>query len=473
MLEKRDFYINGQWVAPDSNKSFSIINPSTGKPCAVISLGNTKDADRAINAAIEQFPMWSKTCPKERLKIIKNLTKIYKERSEELAQIVSMEMGAPIDFALSAQVAVGLNHLNNFIETFENFSFERPLGFDKSGRLLFCPIGPVGLITPWNWPLNQIILKTIAACLAGCTMVLKPSEIAPLSGLFFVQMLHDAGLPAGVCNLINGTGEEVGVHMSSHPELRMISFTGSTHAGKSISYNGAESLKRITLELGGKGANLIFADADEDAVARGVRTCFSNTGQSCNAPTRMLVEHNLYQKALIQAKEAGEKVLVDKSNKPGPHIGPVVSAAQYQRVQDLIQAGIDEGAKLLIGGTGKPEGLEEGFFVKPTIFYDVTPQMRIFKEEVFGPVLCMMPFETEEMAIHLANQTEYGLTNYIQSQCSERCARVSRALESGMVEVNGRKLPRGSFFGGVKHSGYAREGCHWGIEEFLYSKAIS
>ncbi|PIT70376.1 aldehyde dehydrogenase family protein [Bartonella tribocorum] len=474
MFNKRKFYINGLWDDPSTPHDFDVINPSTEESCAVISLGSTKDADKAINAAKEAFQKWKTTSPSERLRFVEKILEIYEKRSKEMAKTISMEMGAPIDMALNAQTAAGGSHIRDFIEAYKEFSFQETLIKGNEQAIVhYDPIGVVGLITPWNWPMNQVTLKVIPALLAGCTMVLKPSEIAPLSAMLFAEFLDEAALPAGVFNLINGDGATVGSYLSAHPDLEMISFTGSTRAGKDISKNASATLKRVCLELGGKGANIIFADADSNAVQRGVRHCFYNSGQSCNAPTRMLVEQSIYDKAVKIAKDIAETTKVGPNCQEGNHIGPVVSKQQYDKIQDLIQSGIDEGATLVAGGTGLPIEMERGYYVRPTVFTDVKPHMRIFKEEVFGPVLSILSFSTEEEAIALANDTEYGLTNYIQSQDRNKCRRIAAQVRSGMVEVNGHGLPDGSYFGGVKFSGRAREGGHWGIKEFLDSKAIS
>ncbi|WP_455477209.1 aldehyde dehydrogenase family protein [Bartonella sp. B41] len=474
MFNKRKFYINGLWENPSTPNDLHVINPSTESPCAIISLGSTRDADKAISAAKKAFQNWKTILPSERLRFVEKILEIYERRSEDMAKTISMEMGAPIDMARNAQTATGSYHIRNFIKSFKEFSFQNPLTKDDEKAILhYDPIGVVGLITPWNWPMNQITLKVIPALLAGCTMVLKPSEIAPLSAMLFAEFLDEADLPAGVFNLINGDGANVGSYLSSHPDLEMISFTGSTRAGKDISKNASSTLKRVCLELGGKGANLIFADADADAIQRGVHHCFYNSGQSCNAPTRMLVERTIYEKAIKIAKDIAEKTKIGSNSQTGNHIGPVVSKQQYNKIQELIQSGIDEGATLIAGGTGLPIGMERGYYVRPTVFANVKPNMRIFREEIFGPVLSILPFNTEDEAISLANETEYGLTNYIQSQDQSKCRRVAAQMRSGMVEINGHRLPDGSYFGGVRFSGRAREGGKWGIKEFLDTKAIS
>ncbi|MFQ6776478.1 aldehyde dehydrogenase family protein [Cereibacter sphaeroides] len=474
MIEKRDFYINGGWTAPARARDCEVIDPSTEEACAVISLGDQADTDAAVAAAKAAFEGWAATPPAERLRLVKVILAQYEARKEEMAQAISLEMGAPIDLARNSQAPCLPWHLTNFLKAFEEIEWVRPLGpHAPNDRIALEPIGVVGLITPWNWPMNQVTLKVIPALLAGCTCVLKPSEEAPLSSLLFAEFVHDAGLPAGVFNLVNGDGAGVGTQLSSHPDVEMISFTGSTRAGRAISKAAAESLKRVTLELGGKGANLIFADADERAVERGVKHCFNNSGQSCNAPTRMLVERPFYDRAVEIAAEVAAKTRVASAHEEGPHIGPVVNKRQFEQIQSYIQKGIDEGARLVAGGLGRPDGLNRGFFVRPTVFADVTPGMTIEREEIFGPVLSILPFETEEEAVRIANDTPYGLTNYVQSEDGARRNRLARRLRSGMVEMNGKSRGAGAPFGGVKASGRAREGGAWGIEEFLEVKAIS
>ncbi|ALE02836.1 aldehyde dehydrogenase family protein [Bartonella ancashensis] len=474
MLDKRQFYINGTWDNPSIVHDLHVINPSTEEAYAVISIANTDDINRAITAAKEAFQNWKMTSPQQRLAFVEKILKIYEKRSEDMAKTISKEMGAPIDMARNAQTVAGRNNIHDFINIFKNFSFQKPLVQNNENAILqYSPIGVVGLITPWNWPIHQITLKVIPALLAGCTMVLKPSELAPLSAMLFSEILDEANLPAGVFNLINGDGSNVGSYLSSHPDLEMISFTGSTKAGKAVSKNASNTLKKVCLELGGKGANIIFADADTDAIQHGTHHCFNNSGQSCNAPTRMLVENSIYHEAIKIAKNIAERTNVGPNHQPGNHIGPVISKQQYDKIQTLIQSGIDEGAMLITGGTGLPANIQRGYYVRPTIFADVKPHMRIFREEIFGPVLSILPFYTEEEAVTLANDTEYGLTNYIQSQDRRKCQRVAAQLHSGMIEINGHDLPMGSYFGGIKSSGRAREGGTWGIEEFLETKAIS
>jgi aldehyde dehydrogenase (NAD+) len=474
MLSKRNFYINGAWVAPAHARDLHVINPSTEEPCAVISLGDQADTDAAVAAAKAALPAWSATPPAERARLVAAILEQYNAREQEFAEAISMEMGAPIDFALSDQATCLPWHTNNFLKAFEQIEWVRPLGPHAPGAAIAMePIGVVGLITPWNWPVNQIVLKAIPAMLAGCTCVLKPSEESPLNAMLFAEFCHDAGIPAGVFNLVNGDGPGVGTQLSTHPDVEMISFTGSTRAGRAISKAAAETLKRVALELGGKGANLVFADADEMAVERSVRRMMENTGQSCNAPSRMLVERSVYDQTVTKAVAVANSLTVGPANQTGPHIGPVVNKRQWDQIQGYIQKGIDEGARLACGGPGLPEGFNRGFYVKPTIFADVTPGMTIEQEEIFGPVLSIIPFEDEAEAIRIANDTPYGLTNYVQTGDPARANRLSRQLRSGMVEMNGKPRGAGSPFGGVKQSGRAREGGIWGLEEFLEAKAIS
>ena len=474
MQEHRNFYINGQWVAPTTANDFPVIDPSTEEPCAVISLGDAADTDAAVAAAKAAFPAWAATAPAERLALIERILEVYNNRAEDLAQAMSLEMGAPIDMARSQQVGAGSYHIGNFIRAARDFAFERPLGPHAPNDLIrYEPVGVTALITPWNWPMNQITLKVIAALAAGCTMVLKPSEIAPLSAVVWSEIMDAAGTPAGVYNMVQGDGPGVGTQLSGHPDVDMVSFTGSTRAGIAISKNAAETLKRVHLELGGKGANIIFADADDKAVKRGVLHMMNNSGQSCNAPSRMLVARDVYDQAVEIARETAGKVTVGPASESGRHIGPVVSQAQYDKIQGLIQKGIDEGARLVAGGLGRPENLNRGYFVRPTVFADVTNDMTIAREEIFGPVLSMIPFETEQEAIEIANDTVYGLTNYVQTTDPERANRVARQLRSGMVEMNGKSRAPGAPFGGMKQSGNGREGGVFGIEDFLEIKAIS
>lgn len=474
MIIRREFYINGAWVAPSQPRDHAVIDPSTEEVCATISLGGQADTDAAVAAAKAAFPAWAATPKAERRAVVERILQQYERRLEDLAAAISMEMGSPIDHARGSQAPCLPWHLTNFLTAFDQIEWIRPLGPHAPDNMVALePIGVVGLITPWNWPMNQIALKVIPALLAGCTCVLKPSEESPLNAMIFAEFCHDAGVPPGVFNLVNGDGMGVGSQLSSHPDVEMISFTGSTRAGKAISKAAADTLKRVTLELGGKGANIIFADADDKAVERGVRHMMDNSGQSCNAPSRMLVERPVYDRAVMIAAEVASSIKVDSAHLPGRHIGPVVNKRQWDQIQGYIQKGIAEGARLVAGGPGLPEDKNRGFYVKPTVFADVVPGMTIEKEEIFGPVLCMIPFETEEDAVRIANDTPYGLTNYVQTQDGAKRNRMALKLKSGMVQMNGKSRAAGSFFGGMKASGRAREGGVWGIEEFLESKAIA
>ena len=472
MLDKRKFYINGRWVDPSKKNDFEVINPSDESVCALISLGSQADTDSAVSAARAALPMWSNSSKEDRIALLESLYSIYQRRMDEMAELISMEMGAPIDFAKRSQAPSGTEAIEDFLNQLKKFEFEKQLD-DSDNQLIYQPKGVCALITPWNWPISQVALKVIPAIAAGCTMVLQPSEIAPLDSMLFAEMLEEDGCAAGVFNLVIGYSAGVGSLLTSHPDIDMVSFTGSTRAGALISHNAADDFKRVGLELGGKGANIIFADADEKAVKRGVRHCFNNTGQSCNAPTRMLVERSIYDQSVEIAKETALTTKTDIASKEGRHLGPLVSELQFEKVQALIQAGIDENATLVSGGVGKPDGLETGYFVKPTIFADVNNQMTIARTEIFGPVLSMIPFDTEEEAIEIANDTPYGLENYIQTQDQEKAKRISKKLLSGVVEVNGNGLALGSPFGGFKHSGIGREGGEHGFNEFIEVKVVT
>ena len=474
MQDASKHYINGQWVASIDGREMAVENPSTEQKIATITLGGVADADAAVAAAKAAFPAWAATDPLDRIAALERLMEVYKGQAEDMAQAISFEMGAPIALARTAQVGAGAGHLKNTIRTAKGFAFERPLGdHAPCDMILYEPVGVCALITPWNWPMNQVMLKVAPALAAGCTMVLKPAEQAPLSAVLLAEMIDAAGFPPGVFNLVNGDGAGVGAHLTAHPDVNMVSFTGSTRAGVAISKAAADTVKRVSLELGGKGANIIFADADEKAVTRGVRHCFNNSGQSCNSPTRMLVERSIYDQAIETARAVAEKTEVGPADIEGRQIGPVVSETQFNKIQYLIKRGIDEHATLIAGGLERPDGLNRGHFVRPTIFADVTPEMTIWKEEIFGPVLTMTPFDSEEEAIALANDTPYGLTNYVQTADKSRARRLARGLRSGMVEMNGKFGAPGTPFGGMKQSGTGREGGVWGLEEFLEVKAVS
>jgi len=473
MLDKRNFYINGKWIAPIKSNDFKVINPSNEEPCAIVTLGGVADVDSAVKAAKEAFSSWSQTSKDEKISLIQKLYEIYKSRWSEMAESISLEMGAPIDWASTAQTSSGAAHIKDFITRLKEFEFELSFSNESDNYIAYEPIGVCGLITPWNWPINQITLKVIPALAAGCTMILKPSEIAPLSGMLFTEMIHEAGFPPGVFNLVNGDGEGVGTQISGHHDIDMVSFTGSTRAGRLITKNSADTIKRVCLELGGKGGNIVFADSHSDAVKEGISNVMSNSGQSCDAPTRMLVEKSIYERAVKEAAEEANNIKVDLAQKKGDHIGPVVSKTQFDKIQDLIQSGIDEGATLVAGGPNRPDGLDQGYFVRPTIFTDVSNNMRIAKEEIFGPVLSIIPFENEDEAIAITNDTSYGLGNYVQTQDKEKARRVARKFRSGGVYINGKSADAGTPFGGYRQSGNGREGGTWGIEEYLEVKTIS
>ena len=473
MLEKRNFYINGKWVSPSKQNDIQVINPATEKSCAIISLGGKEDIHSAVIAAKEAFKTWGFSTKEERISLLETFYTLYKKRWNDITEAIIQEMGAPKDFASKLQTGTGASHTKSFIRYLKEFEFEKPLGeHAKNQRILYEPKGVCALITPWNWPINQVTLKVIPALAAGCTMILKPSELAPLSAMIIAELIDEAKFPKGVFNLVNGDGATTGDALTSHPDVNMISFTGSTRAGALISQNAAKDFKRVSLELGGKGANIIFKDADSEAIERGALRCFRNSGQSCNAPTRMLIEKSMYEDAVERLKKYADEFKVDDPNKEGDHIGPVISEMQYNKIQTLIKKGIDEGAKLISGGPGKPNGFDNGYYVKPTVFADVNNNMEIAKTEIFGPVLSVIPFETEEEAISIANDTEYGLTNYIQTQDTEKVQRVARKLRSGMVDVNGAGIAVDAPFGGFKHSGIGREAGKEGLLEFLEVKSV-
>ena len=473
MIEKKKFYIDGKWINPKNQKNLEVIDPSTEKSCAVISLGDKDDIHEAVMAAKKAFTSWGFTSKEERLKYLEKLYELYKKRWNDIAEAITLEMGAPKDFSSKLQTGTGASHIKSFMKYLKDFEFERPLGdHAPNQRILYEPKGVCALITPWNWPMNQVCLKVIPALAAGCTMILKPSELAPLSSMILAEIIDEAKFPAGVFNLVNGDGATTGDALTSHPDVNMISFTGSTRAGALISQNAAKDFKRVSLELGGKGANIIFKDADPEAIERGALRCFRNSGQSCNAPTRMLVEKSMYKEAIERLKKYADEFKVDDPNKEGDHIGPVISETQFNKIQNLIKIGIDEGAKLISGGPGRPEGIDKGYYIKPTVFADVKNDMQIARTEIFGPVLSVMPFETEEEAIEIANDTPYGLTNYIQTQDPEKIKRVARKLRSGMVDVNGAGIAVDAPFGGYKHSGIGREAGAEGLTEFLEVKSV-
>jgi len=470
MKDCRKFYIDGTWVDPVKTHDFTVINPATEEAIATISLGSAADVDRAVAAAKRAFESYSETNLEERLGLLRRIIEVYQSKMEQMAATISQEMGAPSSLSRKAQAPAGLAHLLEIVKVLEHFKFEELKG---STLMRKEPVGVCGLITPWNWPMNQIVCKVAPALAAGCTMVLKPSEIAPLSAYLFAQILHEAAVPPGVFNLVNGDGPTVGAAISSHPDIAMVSFTGSTRAGVAVAVAAAPTVKRVTQELGGKSANIILDDADfEKAVKQGVQECFRNTGQSCNAPTRMLVPRAKMTQVIAAARQATETTKVADPVAEDTGLGPLASKAQFDKVQRLINKGIEEGAKLVAGGPGRPEGIEKGYFVKPTVFADVSNDMTIAREEIFGPVLCIIPYEDEDGAVRIANDTPYGLSGFVTSGNKERAGRVAKRLRSGNVHINGARVDFGGCFGGYKQSGNGREWGEAGLEEFLELKAI-
>jgi aldehyde dehydrogenase (NAD+) len=470
MSHELQFYIDGAWVDPVVAHSLDVIDPSTEDAFAQISLGAGADVDKAVAAAKRAFQSFGFTSRAERLDLLRHIVDVYKKRSQDLAVAISREMGAPRPFALSNQVGIGLSHLQKMVEVLEGFQFQHAKG---TSLVVKEPIGVVGLITPWNWPLNQITCKVGPALAAGCTMVLKPSEIAPLSGIIFAEILDEAGTPPGVFNLVNGDGPTVGQALASHPDIDMVSFTGSTRAGILVAKAAADTVKRVHQELGGKSANILFPDVDFSvAVPKGVAGCFGNSGQSCNAPTRMFVPRDRQDEVIALAKAKAETLVVGAADNPGTNLGPVVSQIQYDKIQDLIESGIAEGATLVTGGLGRPHGLNRGYYIRPTVFADVTPEMRIAREEIFGPVLSILPYDTVEEAIELANDTPYGLASYIQAKDIDKARETALRMRSGNVHINYPAWDAGVPFGGYKQSGNGREYAEYGLEDFLEIKGI-
>ena len=470
MKDYRKFYVDGKWVDPTESHDFTVINPANEEPVATISLGSAADVDRAVAAAKRAFESYSETTVEERLTLLRRIIEVYKAKMEEMATLISQEMGAPISLARKAQAPAGLGHLLEIAKVMEHFKFEELKG---SSLMRKEPIGVCGLITPWNWPMNQVLAKVAPALAAGCSMVLKPSEFAPLSAYLLAEIFHEAGVPAGVFNLVNGDGPTVGAAISAHPDVAMVSFTGSTRAGVAVAQAAAPTVKRVTQELGGKSANIILDDADlAKAVKQGVRECFLNTGQSCNAPTRMLIPRSKMAEAVTAAKQAAEVTKVGDPLAEDTGVGPLANKAQFDKVQRLIQKGIEEGAKLIAGGPGHPDGLAKGYFVKPTVFADVRNDMTIAREEIFGPVLCMIPYEDENDAVRIANDSLYGLSGFVTSGNLERAQRIARRIRAGNVHINGARVDFSGCFGGYKQSGNGREWGEAGLEEFLELKAI-
>jgi len=470
MRDMLKFYINGEWVDPVTANPHDVINPATEAVCGHISLGSAADVDKAVAAACGAAEEFAKTTREERIALLEKILEIYATRHDEIATAIMEEMGAPWKLAKYAQAASGPQHIQATIDVLKTYDFEEQHG---TTQIVKEPIGVCALITPWNWPINQIAVKVAPALAAGCTMVLKPSEIAPFDAMIFAEILHDAGVPAGVFNLVNGDGPTVGAALSGHPDVAMVSFTGSTRAGVAVAQNAAPTVKRVAQELGGKSANIILDDADFDkAVARGAANCFDNTGQSCNAPTRMLVpKARLAEAAEIAGKRAESTTPGDPQGE-NTRMGPVVSEMQWNKIQDLIQKGIDEGATLVTGGTGRPDGLDKGYYVKPTVFSDANNDMIIAREEIFGPVLTIIPYENEDEAVRIANDTPYGLSGYVSSGDLPRARAVAAKLRAGMVHINDASLDVLAPFGGYKQSGNGREWGAHGMDEFLEVKSV-
>jgi aldehyde dehydrogenase (NAD+) len=469
-LHNEKFYIDGAWIDPVTPKFLDVIDPSTEEAYTRIAIGSAADVDKAVAAAKAAFPSFSTTSREYRAGLLRKIVEIYERRYEEFVHAISQEMGAPLSLARDAQAAMGPGHLRELIKTLETYEFEELRG---STLIVREPIGVCGLITPWNWPINQIACKVGPAIAAGCTMVLKPSEIAPIDALLFAEVLHEAGVPKGVFNLVNGDGPTVGAALSAHPDVDMMSFTGSTRAGIQVAKAAADTVKRVSQELGGKSANILLPDVDfKQAVTKGVAGCFGNSGQSCNAPTRMFVPADRMDEVKGYAKAAAETFKVGDPRAADTKLGPVVSKVQYNKIQDLIQSGIDEGAEVVTGGTGLPEGLNRGYFVRPTIFANVRHDMRIAREEVFGPVLAILPYDSVDDVVRMANDTVYGLSSYVQSSDLAQARKVAAQMRAGDVRINYPAWDWGAPFGGYKQSGNGREYSAFGLEEFLETKAI-
>lgn len=471
MKDPLKFYIDGHWVDPVVPATIDVINPASEQAFAQISAGSAADVDKAVVAARAAFTDYSQWSVEQRLELLERIRVAYKEYFDDIAEAMSKEMGAPIDLARGPQAKLGANHIKSAIKSLINFVFEHT---EDDMILRYEPIGVCGMITPWNWPINQVAVKVVPALAAGCSMILKPSEESPLDAMIFAEVLHEAGVPPGVFNLVNGDGPNVGDAMSTHPGIDMMSFTGSTRAGIAVAKSSADSVKRVAQELGGKSANIILKDADiPQAVAEGVHYCMSNSGQSCDAPSRMLVPRDKMDVAIRSAKEAAASIRLDDPAKPGDHLGPVVNKAQFEKIQSLIQTGIDEGAELVAGGIGRPEHLPVGYYVKPTVFANVDNNMTIAREEIFGPVLVIIGYIDEDDAIAIANDTVYGLAAFVSGNIVEHAKSVARRLHAGQVVINYRTPTTDVPFGGYKQSGNGREMGRWGMEEFLELKAIT
>jgi len=470
MLKRLQFYIDGKWVDPVTPHQLDVINPANEEAMGVISLGSKADVDKAVAAARRAFESFSRTTKDERLALLQRITDAYQKRYGEMVETITREMGAPVSLSKAAQAATGVVHLSQTMKILKDFNFESVRG---TTAIVYEPVGVCGLITPWNWPVNQVMCKIAPALAAGCTMVLKPSELSPFSAMLIADVLHEAQVPPGVFNLVNGDGPTVGQAMATHPGIDMMSFTGSTRAGVAVAKAAADTVKRVTQELGGKSANIILEDADlTKAVAGGVLNCFSNSGQSCNAPSRMFVPKGMQDEAIAIAKATAEKVKVGDPFQDGVNLGPVVSEAQFNKIQTLIKKGIDEGATLVTGGLGRPEGLNRGYYVRPTVFANVRNDMTIAREEIFGPVLSILPYNTEAEAITMANDTPYGLSGYVQSGSIDHARKVASRLRSGNVHLNGAGPDFNAPFGGYKQSGNGREWGEFGLHDFLEVKAV-
>ena len=470
MREYKQFYINGEWVDPAVPNDLDVINPATEEVCAQISMGSEEDVNRAVAAAKAAFPSFSRTSVQERIELLESCVEVYQKYYNDIADAIREEMGAPKALAAGAQAFCGLGHLQEAAKILKNFAFEEDMG---AHRIFKEPIGVCGLITPWNWPVNQIGCKVAPALAVGCTMILKPSEVAPLSAYLWTQVMHEAGVPAGVFNMVNGDGPVVGTALSGHPDVDMMSFTGSTRAGTLVAQNAAPTVKRVTQELGGKSPNIILDDANlEVAVTEGLMSMYLNTGQSCNAPSRMLVPAAKLAEAEAIAAKVSASVVVGDPAAEGTTMGPVVSEVQFNKIQGLIQAGIDEGATLVAGGTGRPQGIDKGYFIQPTVFSGVNNEMTVAAEEIFGPVLAMIPYDTEEEAIRVANDTPYGLAGYVQSGDISHAREVASQIRAGNVHINGASGGFNVPFGGFKQSGNGREWGHHGFTDYLEIKAV-
>jgi aldehyde dehydrogenase (NAD+) len=471
MVDRLKFYIDGAWTNPANGKILPVVNPATEEPMYEVALGGAADVDKAVAAARLAFESYSMSSREDRIALLERVIKVYQRRMKEIGAAISDEMGAPLIFAERFQAGAGLGHLTNTLEVLKTYPFEERLG---SAMIVREPVGVVGMITPWNWPLNQITCKVAPALAAGCTMVLKPSEYTPTSALLFAEILDEAGVPKGVFNLINGLGPDVGAAMSAHPGLDMISFTGSTRAGIDVAQRAAPTVKRVTQELGGKSANIILEDADfQKAISGGTVHCFMNSGQSCNAPTRMLVPFSRMDEAAAIAKAVADKTKPGDPRAAETTIGPVVNKTQWGKIQALIKKGIDEDATLVVGGDGRPADLNKGYFVRPTVFANVTNDMTIGREEIFGPVLSIIGYKDEDDAVRIANDTPYGLAGYVSSGNIERARQVSRRIRAGNVNLNGSPNERAAPFGGYKQSGNGREWGRFGVEEYLEAKAVA